>query len=43
MTGDIAQMLVILAISIFLFIADWIRVDVVALLVLLIVLAVLIA
>jgi di/tricarboxylate transporter len=34
-TGDIAQMLVILAISIFLFIADWIRVDVVALLVLL--------
>ncbi|MEJ2735132.1 MAG: SLC13 family permease [Anaerolineae bacterium] len=35
MTGDIAQMLVILAISIFLFIADWIRVDVVALLVLL--------
>jgi di/tricarboxylate transporter len=34
-TGDIVQMLVILAISIFLFIADWIRVDVVALLVLL--------
>jgi di/tricarboxylate transporter len=34
-TADIAQMLVILAISIFLFIADWLRVDVVALLVLL--------
>ena len=35
MNGAIAEMLVILAISIFLFIADWIRVDVVALLVLL--------
>ena len=35
MTADIAYMLVILAISIFFFIADWLRVDVVALLVLL--------
>ena len=34
MTGDIAHMLVILAIAIVLFITDWLRVDIVALLVL---------
>ncbi|MFL7795211.1 MAG: SLC13 family permease [Anaerolineae bacterium] len=35
MTGDIALMLAILAISVLLFIVDWLRVDVVALLILL--------
>ena len=35
MTGDIAHMLAILGISIFLFIVDWLRVDIVAILILL--------